>query len=62
MKETWGSGASGGVRVRDFSLYTGALGTAYLLFKAYLVSQDWNDLKLCSQIVQGCDYASRGSG
>ncbi|KAL9667453.1 hypothetical protein QQ045_001812 [Rhodiola kirilowii] len=59
VRETWGSG---GVRVRDFTLYTGPLGTAYLLFKAYLVDKDSNDLKLCSEIVQGCDYASRDSG
>uniref|UniRef100_A0A7N0ZQE8 Uncharacterized protein n=1 Tax=Kalanchoe fedtschenkoi TaxID=63787 RepID=A0A7N0ZQE8_KALFE len=59
VRETWGSG---GGRVRDFTLYTGALGTAFLLFKAYLVDKDLNDLRLCSEIVKQCDYASRGSG
>lgn len=48
--------------MQDFTLYTGALGTAFLLFKAYQVSKDQNDLIACSEIVKACDSASRGSG
>uniref|UniRef100_A0A1D1ZAY8 LanC-like protein 1 n=1 Tax=Anthurium amnicola TaxID=1678845 RepID=A0A1D1ZAY8_9ARAE len=59
VKETW---FSCGRRVKDFTLYTGALGTAYLLFKAYQVTNDKNDLNLCAEIVRACDIASRGSG
>ncbi|KAJ7948625.1 LanC-like protein [Quillaja saponaria] len=58
-RETWGLS---GKRVQDFTLYTGALGTAYLAFKAYLVTKNENDLKLCSDIVKACDSASRDSG
>ncbi|KAK1284278.1 hypothetical protein QJS10_CPB21g00558 [Acorus calamus] len=32
VRETW---RGGGRRVKDFTLYTGSLGTAFLLFKAY---------------------------
>lgn len=59
VQQTWGPG---GKRVQDFTLYTGALGTAFLLFKAYQVSKDQNDLIACSEIVKACDSASRGSG
>lgn len=59
MNETWGLS---GKRVQDYTLYTGALGTAYLLFKAYQVSKNDSDLKLCSDIVKACDSASRDSG
>ena len=48
--------------MHDYTLYTGALGTAYLLFKAFQVTQNENDLKLCSEIVKACDSASRDSG
>lgn len=58
VRETWGSR---GKRVKDYSLYTGALGTAYLLFKAYQVTKDGNDLNLCSEIVKACDSASADS-
>jgi hypothetical protein len=47
-----------GQLVRDFTLYCGTLGTAFLLFKAYLVTNNKNDLALCSQIVKACDSAS----
>ncbi|XP_059452165.1 lanC-like protein GCL2 isoform X2 [Corylus avellana] len=53
--ETWGMT---GQLVRDFTLYCGTLGTAFLLFKAYLVTNNKNDLALCSQIVKACDSAS----
>lgn len=59
VKETW---VSKGGRVSDYTLYTGALGTAFLLFKAYQVTSDNNDLALCSHIIKACDSASRGSG
>ncbi|CAK9138218.1 unnamed protein product [Ilex paraguariensis] len=58
VRETWGSN---GERVKDYTLYTGALGTAFLLFKAYQVTNNKNDLDLCSEIVKACDSASRGS-
>jgi hypothetical protein len=59
VRETWGLTAK---RVHDYTLYTGALGTAYLLFKAFQVTQNEKDLKLCSEIVKACDSASRDSG
>ncbi|KAK4420346.1 LanC-like protein GCR2 [Sesamum alatum] len=59
VKETW---AGKGKRLGDYTLYTGALGTAFLLFKAYQVTGDKNDLALCSDIIEACDSASRGSG
>lgn len=59
MNETWGVS---GKRVQDYTLYTGALGTAYLLFKAYQVTKNDNELKLCCDIVEACDSASRDSG
>jgi hypothetical protein len=59
VRETWGLRAK---RVHDYTLYTGALGTAYLLFKAYQVTKNENDLKLCFEIVKACDSASRESG
>ncbi|KAF9590584.1 hypothetical protein IFM89_035902, partial [Coptis chinensis] len=58
VKETCGVS---GRRVKDYTLYTGALGTAYLLFKSYQVDNNGNDLKLCSDIVKACDTASLGS-
>ncbi|KAJ6314204.1 hypothetical protein OIU78_017794 [Salix suchowensis] len=59
VRETWGMS---GKRVKDYSLYTGALGTAYLLFKAYQVTKNQNDLNLCSDIIKACDSVSRDSG
>lgn len=59
MKETW---LRTGGRVKDFTLYTGSLGTAYLLFKAYQVTNNKSDLNLCIEIVRACEYASRESG
>ncbi|GKV42490.1 hypothetical protein SLEP1_g49885 [Rubroshorea leprosula] len=59
VRETWGLG---GKRVKDYTLYTGALGTAFVVFKAYQVTKNENDLKLCCEIVKACDYASRDSG
>ncbi|OIV92418.1 hypothetical protein TanjilG_23018 [Lupinus angustifolius] len=58
VRETWGSS---GKRVKDYTLYTGALGTAYLVFKAYQVTHDSDDLNLCSEIVKACDSASANS-
>ncbi|GAV89680.1 LANC_like domain-containing protein [Cephalotus follicularis] len=34
---------------------------AYLVFKAYQVTKNENDLKLCSDVVKACDYASKDS-
>ncbi|KAK6132819.1 hypothetical protein DH2020_033418 [Rehmannia glutinosa] len=59
VNETW---VAKGKRVGDYTLYTGALGTAFLLFKAYQITGDKNDLALCSDIIKACDSASRGSG
>ncbi|XP_010542278.1 PREDICTED: lanC-like protein GCR2 [Tarenaya hassleriana] len=49
-------------RVQDYTLYTGSLGTAFLLFKAYQATKNENDLRLCSDIIKACDSASRNSG
>ncbi|KAL5736268.1 hypothetical protein ACOSQ2_031056 [Xanthoceras sorbifolium] len=59
VDETWGLS---GKRVKDYSLYAGALGTAYLVFKTYQLTQNENHLKLCSDIVKACDSASTDSG
>lgn len=59
VRETWGFG---GKRVQDYTLYTGVLGTAYLVFKAYQVTKNQNDLQLGSEIVKACESASRDSG
>ncbi|KAI8558600.1 hypothetical protein RHMOL_Rhmol04G0108200 [Rhododendron molle] len=48
-------------RVRDFTLYSGTLGTAFLLFKAYQVNHNRDDLALCAEIVKACDSASSHS-
>lgn len=58
VRETW---VLSGKRVQDYTVYTGALGTAYLAFKAYQVTKNANDLKLCLEIVKACDSASRDS-
>ncbi|MQL78252.1 hypothetical protein Taro_010665 [Colocasia esculenta] len=58
VKETW---FNHGGRVRDFTVYTGAVGTAYLLLKAYQVTNNKNDLNLCSEVVRACDIVSQGS-
>ncbi|KAK3427028.1 hypothetical protein EUGRSUZ_F03336 [Eucalyptus grandis] len=58
-RETW---AVGGKRLQDYTLYTGALGTAYLVFKAFQVTKNESDLRLCSEIIRACDAASRDSG
>ncbi|CAI9089435.1 OLC1v1024008C1 [Oldenlandia corymbosa var. corymbosa] len=58
VAETWGSS---GQNVADFSLYSGALGTAFLLWKSFQVTNDAEDLCLCSEIVRACDSASLGS-
>ncbi|XP_057953029.1 lanC-like protein GCL2 [Malania oleifera] len=58
VRETWGLG---GKRVQDFTLYTGALGTAYLCFKAYQATNSKNDLDTSSEILKACDSASRSS-
>lgn len=50
-----------GRRVRDFTLYSGTLGTAFLLFKAYQVNHNRDDLALCAEIVKACDSASSHS-
>ncbi|PKI54621.1 hypothetical protein CRG98_024972, partial [Punica granatum] len=56
--ETWGMT---GQRVRDFTLYCGTLGTAFLLFRSYQITKNINDLALCSQIIKTCDFASNSS-
>ncbi|KAI8551773.1 hypothetical protein RHMOL_Rhmol06G0212600 [Rhododendron molle] len=57
--ETWGLG---GQRVRDFSLYSGVLGTAFLQFKAYQLTNNKNDLNLCCEIIKACDSLCSHSG
>lgn len=59
VRETW---ALSGKRVQDYALYTGALGTAFLLFKAYQITNNRDDLNVCSEIVKACDSASATSG
>ncbi|PAN39810.2 hypothetical protein PAHAL_7G229700 [Panicum hallii] len=46
----------------DFTLYTGALGTALLLFRAYSVTGHRADLATCAEIVAACDAASALAG
>ena len=46
----------------DITLYTGALGTALLLFRAYSVTGDRADLANCAEIVAACDAASAPAG
>ncbi|KAL3574440.1 hypothetical protein D5086_025053 [Populus alba] len=58
VMETWGLG---GQVVHDFTLYSGNLGTALLLYKSYQVTSNENDLFLCLEIVKACDSASRAS-
>uniref|UniRef100_A0ACD5TNK7 Uncharacterized protein n=1 Tax=Avena sativa TaxID=4498 RepID=A0ACD5TNK7_AVESA len=57
VAETW---TRTGGQVTDYTLYTGALGTALLLFKSFQVTGDRRDLSLAGDIVQGCDAASLG--
>ncbi|KAF6983642.1 hypothetical protein CFC21_001792 [Triticum aestivum] len=57
VQETW---TRTGGQVTDYTLYTGALGTALLLFKSFQVTGDRRDLNLASDIVQACDAASLG--
>jgi hypothetical protein len=57
--ETWGFS---GQTVEDFTLYSGTLGAAFLLFRAYQVTGNANDLSLCLEIVKACDTASASSG
>lgn len=59
VRQTWGSS---GRRLQDCILYTGALGTAYLVLKAYEITHNENDLKLCSEIIKSCDSATRSNG
>ncbi|KAG6479365.1 lanC-like protein GCL2 [Zingiber officinale] len=58
VEETWLRSGRG---ARDYTLYTGALGTAFLLFKAYHVTKNRADLDLCAEIVIACHQASQGS-
>lgn len=47
-----------GRRAADPTLYTGALGTAFLCFKAYESAGSKEDLALCSEIVDSCAIAA----
>ena len=58
MRETWTLSER---YPQDYTLYTGALGTAFLALKSYVVSNNENDLKLCSEIVRACETISRDS-
>ncbi|XP_066382116.1 lanC-like protein GCL2 isoform X2 [Miscanthus floridulus] len=57
VEETW---VKAGRKVTDYTLYTGSLGTALLLFKSFQVTGDRGDLALAADIVRACDEASRG--
>ncbi|XP_040384087.1 lanC-like protein GCR2 isoform X1 [Oryza brachyantha] len=57
VEETWTRARR---QVTDYTLYTGALGTALLLFKSFQVTGDRADLSLAGDIVKECDAASRG--
>ncbi|KAL6641257.1 hypothetical protein ACP70R_019438 [Stipagrostis hirtigluma subsp. patula] len=57
VEETW---VKAGRQVTDYTLYTGALGTAHLLFKSFQVTGDRRDLTLAANIVRACEAASRG--
>uniref|UniRef100_A0A0E0R0Y3 Uncharacterized protein n=2 Tax=Oryza TaxID=4527 RepID=A0A0E0R0Y3_ORYRU len=57
VEETW---ARARRQVTDYTLYTGALGTALLLFKSFQVTGNRADLALAGDIVKECDAASRG--
>ncbi|CAD6205419.1 unnamed protein product [Miscanthus lutarioriparius] len=57
VEETW---VKAGRKVTDYTLYTGSLGTALLLFKSFQVTGDLGDLALAADIVRACDEASRG--
>ncbi|KAK4369149.1 hypothetical protein RND71_012941 [Anisodus tanguticus] len=59
VRETW---AAKGRSVHDYSLYTGTLGTAYLLFRSYQVTENKDDLAHCSEIIRACDAACGGTG
>ncbi|RLN41018.1 hypothetical protein C2845_PM01G38280 [Panicum miliaceum] len=56
----WRRRVKAGRQVTDYTLYTGALGTALLLFKSFRVTGDRGDLALAADIVRACDDASQG--
>ncbi|OMP07868.1 Lanthionine synthetase C-like protein [Corchorus olitorius] len=58
LLETWGITER---NVSDFTLYCGTLGTAFLLFKSYQLTNNANDLSLCLAIVDTCNTASLSS-
>uniref|UniRef100_A0A0A0L279 LanC-like protein GCL2 n=1 Tax=Cucumis sativus TaxID=3659 RepID=A0A0A0L279_CUCSA len=58
VRETW---TLSGRHPQDNTLYTGALGTAFLALKSFFVSKNENDLKLCSEIVTACESLSKTS-
>ncbi|CAL4925684.1 unnamed protein product [Urochloa decumbens] len=57
VEESW---VKAGRQATDYTLYTGALGTALLLFKSFRVTGDRGDLALAADIVRACDEASQG--
>ncbi|KAJ3682236.1 hypothetical protein LUZ60_014809 [Juncus effusus] len=57
VEETW---VKTGKQVNDYPLYTGALGTAFLLFKSYQVTKNESDLTLSAEIIKACLRASKG--
>ncbi|XP_057453062.1 lanC-like protein GCL2 [Lotus japonicus] len=56
--QTYGLPGELEVEVKDYTLYCGLMGTAFLLFKSSQVTGNVHDLFLCSQIVKTCDAAS----
>ena len=59
VRQTW---SLSGNRAQDYTLYTGALRATCLVFKAYQVTKNENDLKLGSDIVKACDSTSKDYG
>ncbi|WOL06039.1 hypothetical protein Cni_G14771 [Canna indica] len=58
VKQTW---MRSGPHLKDYTLYTGILGTAFLLFKAYQVTNNPADLAVCAEVIRACDRESQGS-
>uniref|UniRef100_A0A7I4FK28 Uncharacterized protein n=1 Tax=Physcomitrium patens TaxID=3218 RepID=A0A7I4FK28_PHYPA len=55
VQATW---IRNGPRVKDPTMYTGVLGTAFLCFKAYLATGSPQDLALFTEIVDSCCAAA----
>ncbi|KAL4335423.1 hypothetical protein GQ457_07G008910 [Hibiscus cannabinus] len=56
--ETWGVTAQ---NVSDFTRYCGTLGSPFLFFKSFQLTDNANDLSLCLVMVDACNFASLSS-